>query len=210
MLDRSFLYSFVVAHESGKDRQARCIGRCPARWPDLVLFQIPNRAAPRFPSTVLVGKGVEQLVQCPCIAVEDKHVSIAVPIGATFNGRVARDWVGARIAFFGVFEDDRHFLLVARDNHVRNADRHALPIAAEIRVKRFVEPDPGEDRVGIRIDRRAGDILVPRTVVRQEPSAAEICGRSEFHARLVPGDRYANGECASEKRNEGKPGHITS
>jgi hypothetical protein len=137
----------------------------------LVLFQIPNRAAPRFPSTVLVGKGVEQLVQCPCIAVEDKHVSIAVPIGAAFNGRVARDWVGARIAFFGVFEDDRHLLLVATDNHVRNADRNALPIAAEIRVKRFVEPDPGEDRVGIRIDRRAGDILVPRTVVRQEPSS---------------------------------------
>ena len=124
---------------------------------------------------------------------------VAIRIGAALDWRVGGDRIGARIAFLGVFERDRHFLLVAADHDVRDTDRHSLPLAAEIGMQRLVQPDPGEDRFGVWIDRRAGNVLVPGAVARQQPSAVKIGVRTEFHTRIFLRDRTAKEERANKK-----------
>src|SRR5689334_13914296 len=104
MIDYPFLHGFVVAHEAGENRKTRSIGRRPPCLPDLVLSQIPDCAATRLPPAVLFWKGIEQLEQRPCIAVEHEHMPVPVTVRTTLDRGVWGDGVGSRIAFFGVFE----------------------------------------------------------------------------------------------------------
>src|SRR5262249_25048713 len=135
VLNGRLVDALVIADEARKDRQPSRIGGRPLGGTNLVLRQVPYRAAVSFPAGPAKWKRIEEFVQDPRVAVEDDNVPVAFRPGAALDRRVRRDRVGAWITFIGDQELDRHFRLIPSDDDVRNADRSAFPFSAEIRVK---------------------------------------------------------------------------
>ena len=90
------------------------------------------------------------------------------------------------IAFVAVVDErDRRARLAAADADVRNAVRRRT----EVRMERARAADEVDERVRLRIDRRAGDLLVPPVVGRKGPAPIKIVveangGRGRAPARV--------------------------
>ena len=104
------------------------------------------------------------------VAIDGEHVAVAAPL----DRRAGWDRIRARVAFVAVVDEgDRDARLGARHGDVRNAVR-ATP--AEVGVEVLVRT-AGEDRVDVvlrvRVDRKPGDVAIPRVVGREHRTAAE-------------------------------------
>src|SRR5690349_7612944 len=105
MVDRVLLSGFVVANESGEDRQSRRVGRRPTRGAKRVRAKVEHGAGPGVPARAAVLRiGRIQLIQLPRVDVDDEYVPIAARAGSAFDRRVGRDWIRTRVALISVVE----------------------------------------------------------------------------------------------------------
>ena len=124
----------VVAHQAGQDGQAGRVGRGPAVGPQGVGREVEDGARAGLPAVARLV-GVVHLVEQLVVGVEHEHVAVAGAVGAALDGRVGRDRVRPGVALVGVVERDRHLGLRAGNDHVRDADRAAVPVGAEVGVE---------------------------------------------------------------------------
>ena len=182
----------VVAHEAGQDREAGGVSRRPGVRPQRVRPQVEHRAAVRPPASVAVRVGAEQLVEPAGALVDDEDVAIAAGAGPTLDRRVGRDRVRARIALAGDAELDRHLGLAGVHDHVRDADRTAVPQpGAEVGVHRGGGADGGHVGRRRRIERERVDPRVPDVVGRQHRARHGATGRPRRQVRPGATGRHA-------------------
>src|SRR5262249_29410004 len=99
LLHGLLVHDLVIADEARKDRPPGRIGGRPLGGTNLVLRQVPYRAAVSFPARPAKWKRVEDFVQDPRVAVEDDNVPVALCSGAALDRRVWRDPLAAPIPF---------------------------------------------------------------------------------------------------------------
>ena len=121
--------------------------------------------------------GVKKLVELARLGVDHQDVAIARPAWSAFDGGIAGNGVGARIAFTGPFEFHVHLRRARRDIHVWDAVGGAGPNRAEIRVEGLTRSGVG-DKIGrVGVNRVAGNVGVPR-IVRGKYRAASVPSES--------------------------------
>src|ERR1043166_7823224 len=102
------------------------------------------------------------------------------------DGSVWRDGHGAGIAFVAVSREMNVYKGIAAHDHVGNS--HALAViqsGAEIRMQWNGGSDEVDDGIGVGIDGRVGDVLVPQAVSGEGNKSVEI--RLAASAHLVAG-----------------------
>src|SRR5262249_34262021 len=151
---------FIVAYQPGKDGQAGRVGRSPGIRALHVRGQVPDRRALDAPAAVVVGGGVVKLVEPAVLRVDHQHVLIADGVGGALDRSVGRHGHWSGIALGRRADRDRHLLLyLAVDDHIRNATADA-----EVGMDANGRSDVVDDRRGVGVDRRRGDVLVPGAV----------------------------------------------
>jgi hypothetical protein len=88
VVDRA-VAELVVAGQSGQDREARRVGRGPARGAKAVRAQAPGRTRAGAPALASAHRvGGKELPQPAAVAVDDEHVAIAVGARAALERRL--------------------------------------------------------------------------------------------------------------------------
>ncbi len=119
---------FVVAHQSGENRQASRIGGSPGIRPQRVGVQVEHSARTGIPARSDVA-GMVQFIQLAVIFIDNQRM----PVAARLNGRVGRKWIRAWIALVRRFgEVYGHKWLCAGNDDIRNAVGW---VAAKIRME---------------------------------------------------------------------------
>jgi hypothetical protein len=109
----------------------------------------------------------------------------AGPVWSTFNRRIRRNRIWTRIALRSErSEVDRNWSLISCDDDIRNAIGRAVPNSAKVGMKIGVEANPGDQVVGVWINRTHRDVLVPRIVERKNLFAVETRARTKVRSCL--------------------------
>src|SRR5262249_19725769 len=108
------------------------------------------------------------------------------------DGSISGNWHFARIAFVSVSgEVDVHKALRAVHRNVRNS----VSARAEVGMQADGRTDSADDRGGVGINRRTGNVLVPGIVRGEGQKSVEVRARAQAH--YVAGQSAAAGSATA-------------
>src|SRR5271154_1874902 len=183
VLDRAAGH-LVVTRKPSKHRKPRSVGGSPRQRPLLVAKQVPNSRGVRVPATVTLRVRTIQLIQPATAVIKYQHVPIAAPrIRIPLDRRAGRHWHRPRIALVSVSCEIDHYRWLRRVHHdVGNSDARAVILArAKIRMHRIASSDEIYNGRGVRIHRRARDVLIPQIVRREGQEAVQAAALANTH-----------------------------
>ena len=138
-LDRRL--DLAVVQQPRQDGQAGRVGGGPARGPEPVGGQVPDRARAGRRARGRVP-GLPQLVERAGGLADHDRVAVAAGVLASLDQRVRAERVRALVALAGVLELDRDQRVRARDDVVGDAEREPAGIRPEIGVQVEAGPSP--------------------------------------------------------------------
>ena len=191
----------LLADETGKYRQPRCIRARPAVVAQFVAFEVEASCRHRVPGAVRVGDALVKLEQGAAALLHHDDVPVVTASGTALDRSVARDRMdrGRLLAHLPLVTEiakvNRNLRLVHGNDHERNADRCAVVFAgAEIGVQVLARPDARDVLLRARVERQLVDRRVPNVVGRK--GGATTCGRAgclgERIRSLAQKERYPN------------------
>ena len=156
---------FVVAGESGENRQTRRIGRRPRVGPLLVDGHVPDGGRISTPFPTLQCCFVE-FVQPATVFFQYEDMAVTVAgLRVTLNQRIGWNRLGPRITFIRKSSESYSHLGLRPGNHlIRNTNCLVVEgTGTEVRMQGDGGSDEVNDVAGIGIDWRDGNVGIPQT-----------------------------------------------
>src|SRR5437660_3411533 len=154
-----------MTHQPNKDRQSGRISGSPSIGALFVNGHIPDGGRVGAPFS-FSQRGIVELIEPTAIFFEHENVPIAISgFWITFDERVGRNWLGARITFIEESsKGDWHLGLSSSHYLIGNADCLIVKCAgAEIRMEGYGRANEVDVICGFRVDRRRGNVSIPQT-----------------------------------------------